>query len=166
VKGPLPLPIQVFRVPDPLPRVYAVGVGRLVARDAGYRALTGDDFDFRREVLLADGPLVASPSFGGRLRVRETRADRLRVDADFEAPGYLVVTDAYYPGWRASVDGRPAAVQRANVGFRAVQVPAGAHAVELVYRPAAARIGVALSALAIVFAIVVIAAGRTPRHAE
>lgn len=166
VPSPFPLPIQVFRVPDPLPRVYAVGVGRLVGPDAGYRALADEGFDFRQHVLLADGPLVASANFGARVRVLETKPDLLRVDADFEAPGYLVVTEAYYPGWRASVDGQPAAVQRANVGFRAVQVPAGRHLVEMRYRPAAVGIGFTISALAVVAALGVIALGRAPRHAE
>ena len=166
VPGPFPLKVQVFRVPDPLPRVYAVGAGRLVGRDAGYRALADDGFDFRRDVLLAEGPVVASANFSARLRVRETKPDRLRVDADFQAPGYLVVTDAYDPGWKASVDGQPAAVQRANVGFRAVQVPAGSHVVEMVYRPAAVSVGFAISGLALAFALAVIGLRRAPRHAE
>jgi hypothetical protein len=153
-------------VPDPLPRIYAVGVGRLVGPDAGYRALAADGFDVRREVLLAEGPLVASASFSAQLRVLESRPDRLRVGAAFQAPGYLVVTDAYYPGWKASIDGQPATVQRANVGFRAVQVPAGSHVLEMVYRPAAVSVGFAISALALVLAVAVIALRRAPRHAE
>jgi hypothetical protein len=166
VPSPFPLPIQVFRVPDPQPRVYAVGVGRLVGPDAGYRALADEGFDFRRQVLLAEGPVVESVSFGARLHVLETKPDRLRVDADLAAPGYLVVTEAYYPGWNASVDGQPAAVQRANVGFRAVQVPAGRHLVEMRYRPAAVSVGFLISALALAAALGVIVLGRAPRHAE
>jgi hypothetical protein len=62
--------------------------------------------------------------------------------------GYLVNTDAYYPGWRAYVDGRPAALYRANVAFRAVLVPAGRHTVTFRYEPRSLRMGVAVSALA------------------
>lgn len=109
---------------------------------------------------------VESARFGARLRVLESKPDLLRVDADLEAPGYLVVTQAYYPGWRASVDGQPAAVQRANVGFRAVQVPAGRHLIEMCYRPAAVSLGLTISALAAVAALGVIALGRSPRHGE
>ncbi|TMB05074.1 MAG: YfhO family protein [Deltaproteobacteria bacterium] len=64
------------------------------------------------------------------------------------AGGYLVNTDAYYPGWRAYVDDRPAALYRANVAFRAVLVPAGRHTVTFRYEPRSMRMGVAVSVLA------------------
>ncbi len=153
VPSPFPRPIEVFRVPDPLPRVYAVGIGRLVGPDAGYRALADASFDFRRQVLLAGGPVQDNALFSGALRVREARPDRLRIETVFESPGYVVVTDAYSPGWRASIDGRPTLLQRANVGFRAVLVPAGTHVVEMTYRPASIVAGFAVSALAALVAL-------------
>jgi len=64
------------------------------------------------------------------------------------AGGYLVNTDAYYPGWRAYVDGRPAALYRANLAFRAVLVPPGRHTVTFRYEPRSLRVGAAVSALA------------------
>lgn len=146
--GPFLKPIEVFRVPDPLPRVYAVGVGRLVGPDAGYRALADESFDFRRHVLLADGPVQDNQQFRGALRVREAKPDRLRIETVFESPGYVVVTDAYSPGWKATIDDRSAVLQRANIGFRAVLVPGGTHVVELTYRRASIGAGLALSALA------------------
>ena len=51
------------------------------------------------------------------------------------------------PGWRATVDGVPAEVLRANHGFRAVAAPAGAHRIEMIYRPRPLVVGLAISAV-------------------
>jgi len=64
------------------------------------------------------------------------------------AAGYLVTTDAWYPGWRAYVDGQPATLQRANLAFRAVQVPAGQHTVTFRYEPVSVRAGFVVTVLA------------------
>jgi hypothetical protein len=69
-------------------------------------------------------------TFAGTARVVLLAADRVVVDVDLSQPGYLVTTDSYDDGWRASVDGRPAALLRANVAFRAVELPPGRHRVE------------------------------------
>jgi hypothetical protein len=62
-----------------------------------------------------------------------------RVAAD--APGWLVLSDVWYPGWRAYVDGVSVSIYRANYLFRAVQLSAGTHEVEIVYRPTSFWLG-------------------------
>ena len=61
-----------------------------------------------------------------------------------------MVSDSYYPGWRAAVDGRPVPLLRTNVLLRGVPVPAGRHQVRLWFDPLSVRLGFALSALALV----------------
>jgi len=68
--------------------------------------------------------------------------------------GYLILTDTYYPGWRACVDGEELSIIRANLLFRAISLSAGQHRVEFSYEPASLRIGVAVSS-ATLLAIVV-----------
>ena len=57
------------------------------------------------------------------------------------APGYLVLSDSYFPGWEARVDGRPARILCANYLVRAVALAAGRHQVVFSYRPWPWRIG-------------------------
>lgn len=142
-------PVRLYRVPDPLPRVYVVDGVRAVPDALAYRLLGEPAFDLRREVLLPRGVTrPAGPGSPGSARVVARRTDALTVDVDLARDAYLVVTDAWSPGWRAEVDGRPAEVPRANVFFRAVAVPAGRHRVVMRYRPPAALAGAALSGLA------------------
>jgi len=57
------------------------------------------------------------------------------IDADSGTGGFLVLTDQYYPGWRAWIDGMPTAIYRTDYLFRGVHLPPGRHRVELAYRP-------------------------------
>ncbi|MFN8524357.1 MAG: YfhO family protein [Chloroflexota bacterium] len=62
-------------------------------------------------------------------------------------PGFVILTDTYYPGWRAYVDGVETPVWRANYLFRGVAIPKGEHTVELRFEPASIRVGLVLSAI-------------------
>jgi uncharacterized membrane protein YfhO len=57
----------------------------------------------------------------------------LRVQAP--SKGVVVVNEAYYPGWEATVDGKPAPIIAANHGFRGVVVEAGDHRISMRYDP-------------------------------
>ena len=162
--SPFAEPIRLFRVPDSRPRAYVVpGVRNARGREA-YMTLVDPGFDPAAEVLLEEGPAVrADPEFRGESRLLERRYDRLIVEARVDRPAFLVVNDAYDPGWRASIDGRPADLVRANVGFRAVALPAGEHTVEMVYRPPSALAGFALSAVSALGFLLIAGLSRAPR---
>jgi len=85
----------------------------------------------------------------------------LQVDATRR--GFVVLADQWFPGWRATVDGTPTAILRANYVFRAVEVPAGGSTVEFRYVPDALRAGMAVSAAtAIALAIALTRTRRRP----
>ncbi|MCG6922520.1 MAG: YfhO family protein [Acidobacteria bacterium] len=146
-------PIHTFRVPDALPRVYAVGRARAVGEEAAVSAMIDPAFEPSREIVLS-GPgaaaaAAAHPTPRARIRVEELFADREGLEVDLDGPGFVVSVDAWAPGWRASVDGRRAEVLRANSLFRAVAVPAGRHVVKMAYRPWSALVGLSISAAAL-----------------
>jgi hypothetical protein len=134
IEGLFERPIRLQRVPEPLPRSYVVGAMRPAGGDA-LALLVDPGFDPRREVVL-DGVERQEPAgFRGASRIVETRADRVLLETQTSASGFVVLLDGFDPGWRARLDGEPAPVLRANAVFRAVAVPEGRHRVELVYRP-------------------------------
>jgi uncharacterized membrane protein YfhO len=85
------------------------------------------------------------------------QAERLLVGVDAAGAGLLVVTDTFFPGWYARLDGVPVPIVRADFAFRAVHVPAGRHRVELRYAPASLRLGMAIAAAALVVLLLALA---------
>ena len=73
------------------------------------------------------------------------------------APGWLVLTDLSYPGWKAYVNGHEAPILHANYLFRAVRLSPGESEVRFEYQPTSFRLGLILSgATAVVMAIAVV----------
>ena len=83
----------------------------------------------------------------------EDSPDRLRLTVDARQPDTLALDDQFYPGWQATIDGRPVAIRRQEEApiFRAVDVPEGRHTVVFTYRPAGIRIGLFLACAAATF---------------
>lgn len=140
-------PVELLEVTHSLPRVYLARRGLSVTGDAAYAALLSPGFRIDSDVLV-EGPAMGGTDRPGTARVVDARADQMVVAVDRGSPGYLVVVEAYAPGWSASIDGAPARVRRANVLFQAVAVPAGRHRVVLWYRPVGLVPGLICSALA------------------
>ncbi len=59
----------------------------------------------------------------------------VQVEVDSPKAGFVVLNDVWHPWWFGSIDGKPAEILRANVLFRAIQVPAGKHTVRFEFRP-------------------------------
>lgn len=146
-------PIRLFRVPDTLPRTYVAGGVRVADGPAAQALLDRDDFDPAREIVLPAGLPRARPEQApGTSRIVAWRPERVVIEAQMAAPGHVVLLDAYDPGWRVRVDGRPAELLRANIAFRAVELAPGRHVVEFAYRPTSIAAGFGLGALALALA--------------
>jgi hypothetical protein len=135
---------ELWAVPH---RPWAFFAERVLAVDGPGRA---------QQVLLAlmargdDGAVAleaaaAPPLAPGRVLGAERRAERVVVDAEAAGPALLVVQDAWWPGWRAEIDGAPAELLPADVLVRAVPFPAGRHRLVLTYDPPEVAAGLAIS---------------------
>jgi len=160
IEGLFERPILLQRVPEPLPRTYLVSGSSSAEGEAGFSRLLDPAFDPRHEVVLSGGPgRPGSAGFRGSSRVVEARADRVVLEAETTARGFVVLLDGFDPGWRARVDGQDVPLLRANLAFRAVAVSEGTHRVELVYRPRGLLVGLALAAASLALCLALLATG-------
>ncbi|MFO0984508.1 MAG: YfhO family protein [Planctomycetota bacterium] len=141
--------------PSSGPRAFWCGGARVVT-DAAARLqwLADRSAAVHHTVLLEQAPPWALPERGDMRPVADVSRDDTRHElaVDAPSPGIVVLTEAWDPGWRASLDGEAAQVLVADHALMAVAVPAGRHALELRYAPAgfASAMVVAIIALAVV----------------
>jgi uncharacterized membrane protein YfhO len=116
----------------------------VAGHEAAWEAIRADDFDPAQTVILEEGQsLKTQPQ--SQLAILDYGIDAVTIAVETDRPGYLVLSDAYYPGWQATVDGQPETIRRANYAFRAVYVPAGEHIVQFRFDPVIWKIGVGVT---------------------
>ncbi|MCS6802511.1 MAG: oligosaccharide flippase family protein [Chloroflexota bacterium] len=146
--------INVYRNERALPRAFVVGTVVPVRDAAEARAvITRPDFD-PRAVAAVEGPAGLARSGGtGSAELVRYEPTRIEIIARADAPALLLLTDSYFPGWRATLDGREVEIFRANSLFRAIELPPGEHRVVFRYSPLSFQLGAYLSLMGL-FAIV------------
>jgi len=162
--------VKIYENLDVLERAFLVHKMIGVADDEAALALMRDEsFDPAADLVLSPssllginstkgpalaGDAISEPAWAEPWRefacVTYYTPERVEIDVVAEAPGYLVLTDAWYPGWEATVDGEPAPVHRADLLFRAVFLDAGHHSVVFAFRPVSLLAGAAISLVGLV----------------
>ena len=109
-------------------------------------------------VVLAEPPPAGPPPGPreGPVAGEIIRVEATTLSATVMAPrdGMIVVVDPMYPGWSATLDGKPVPILRANHAFQAIPVPAGRHDLLLTYRNRWLAIGAVVSSATLVLLIV------------
>jgi hypothetical protein len=155
--------VRVYRNRHVLPRAFVVYQAEFVdSAEAALARLLDDTFDFRTGVIL-EGPVVKtspgtlsaldSPPESGIARIVSYEPERVVVETDSPADGWLVLTDTYMPGWQVQIDGRDASLHIADYAFRGVFLPAGQHRVEFAYTPASYAWGATISLATLVLLV-------------
>ena len=88
------------------------------------------------------------------------------VHARAARPAMLVLDDLAYPGWKATVDGHSAPIERTDYLLRGVALRPGDHTVEMRYAPVSWRIGWIISAIALLVLAALTAGGLAARRGK
>jgi hypothetical protein len=127
-------PYTVYENQQVMPRAFVVPHAEAMPAGREREALLATDF---RDTVLVEGCDPALYPTGDYSEFREARIveylpNQVRIEVEGETPGWLVLTDPWFPGWHCTVDGEERPIYPGNYLFRAVPVPAGKH--ELIFR--------------------------------
>lgn len=139
--------IKLYENPSVLPRAFVVHDLRFVAdnelgTETALEWMVLPDFDPAQTAILSvPGPVESAgetenPGSESQAQVVAYTPERVEIEVQAGAQGYLLLADAYYPGWRAWVNDSETPIYRADIMFRAVPVPSGASTVIFEYAPA------------------------------
>jgi hypothetical protein len=164
--------IEVYKNNLASPRAFLVpNVAVIPDIEALFARMVDPDYDPFQTVVTQTPPspqLAETPGPAtGTASVTEYETTRVRIEAHSQRPAALVLADAYYPGWKAYVDGTEVEIFPAYYAFRGVIVPAGAHTVEFRYFPQSFRFGLGVSTVALAAGALsgAVALGRTRNRA-
>ncbi len=136
--------VKVYRNLDGAPRAYLAGeLAAVENQDAALDLLRTQ----AGRVTVVEGTLDgAQPSApGDRAEIVAYAPERVEIITHSAAPALLVLSDSFYPGWTATVDGAPAPIKAVNGLFRGVVVPAGEQRVIFTFAPTGWRAGLWLA---------------------
>lgn len=159
--------VWIYENPNALPRAFLVNHVVVTDEAQVLDTLHRETFNWYHSAVLSEelpaqqqAQLAVTPGRGhGQVTVVEYGLHEVTIQVETREAGLLVLSDAYYPGWRATVDGQEATIHRANTVLRGVFVPAGAHQVTFKFRPTVLRTGLALTLASIIFALLLPAYG-------
>jgi uncharacterized membrane protein YfhO len=121
-------------------------------KEAIFAELTSKEFDPASYVVLEEEPESRSArtdTLGeeSSANILDYTPNRITIEAEMSSDGFLVLSDLYYSGWRALVDGEQKTIYKADYIFRAVQLGQGRHIVEFVFDPLSFKVGLVISVL-------------------
>jgi hypothetical protein len=151
----------VYENTHALPRATLVGSYRVAPVDTAILDSIGRGVTDPAQVtwLTQDPRLTLGPVEGARARIARYDLNRVEVEVETPGPGLLRLADLWYPDWKATVDGRPAEVLRADYLLRVVAVPAGRHHVVFAFRSASVTRGLALTLASFAAILLLLLAG-------
>jgi len=150
------------------PRAFIAHTARPAASFEDARSIFfSEKFNPTEEVILHEPlPAIAQDGEpGGTAEIVSMRANKVILQTSTDANAYLVLSDTYYPGWTATVDGVETTIARANFCQRAILIPAGNHTVRFSFEPPSVRTGAAITGGALLLFLVGIFHDRIRRKA-
>jgi len=148
--------IKIYENKKFLPHAFIVPQCRVVSSEAEYKeTLQSKDFDPQQILLLDDEPKnypceeIITTKEKQPVRIDSYKSNTVELSVRIQEKQFLFLSDSYYPGWKAYVDGKETKIFRANYLFRAIIVEPGKHQIRFEYDPLSFKVGLAITLLTI-----------------
>lgn len=153
----------MYRNPHVMARAFMVSNYRLAqSQEEAKSILLSNEFDPKREAILYKRPqhTLSDGQITADIVIVRYRANEVVIRVKTDRAGLLVLSDTYYPGWKAFVDGEEKEVLQANICQRAVEVAFGEHEVRFVFDSLPVKAGFSISIAALLIAGGLLVAAR------
>jgi hypothetical protein len=161
---------NIYENQNVMPRLYLVHDARVIPEGfESVEAVRGFNVNPRHSVILESGTPVQSnlpgtaeaPSGGGApaesVVARHYSPEEVVLEVTATAPGWVVLTDAWYPGWEATVDGKSVPVEIAYHAYRAVRVDLGHYTITMRFHPSSWAWGSLISLISLLAVLAALA---------
>ena len=140
---------QVYKNKQVLPRIFLASDYRLETKKQRIADLIFDPkFNLRKKLILEEdlpSDFVLDKKAIGKVKILGFLPGRIKLEVDTSGGSLLFLSDNYYPGWVAEIDGRKVGILRADYSFRALPVPRGRHIIVFSYKPQSFKLGAEIS---------------------
>ncbi len=117
-------------------------------------------------IRISPHPPLPGESECGDVKLTSLKPNQLKLSAALKRPSFVVLSEVYYPGWEAWIDGRPAPLLKADYILRAVPVPAGQHEIILRFRSGTLVWGLMISLLSLLAVVLILFPIRNEKKAS
>lgn len=149
-------PWQIYENLNAVPRAFLTN-SYIVEKDPAklLSRFYANDVDETQSILISEDPTLDKKKLTQKnvdVLAYEPNSVRLRTQSNAES--LLFLSDTYFPGWIAYVDGKESKIFTANYAFRAVKVPEGEHLIEFIYNPFSFRLGFQITLISSLLVII------------
>jgi hypothetical protein len=151
---------QIYQNEDVFPRTFLVNKFVIqVDPQQILLSMFNSDINLRKEVVLEENPNIKLNGMG-QAKIMSYTPDKVSIQTNSSGNALLFLSDSYYPGWHAYVDGKETRIFRSDFTFKSVIVPGGSHKIEFIYAPLSFSLGVIGMVIGIIVILVNLVLGR------
>jgi hypothetical protein len=148
--------IKIYKNTEVFPRAFVVHNAEVIKNEQEILdKLDSSDFDLRNSIIIEKDATIGFKNEkmidNSTVNITQYEFNSISINANLENDGFLVLSDSYYPGWKAYVDNKETEIYKADYLLKAVYLSRGTHVVEFKYEPLSFKIGFFLSVVTFIF---------------
>lgn len=159
--------LNIYEKKDALPRIRSVEQVLTYPQEAilpiikSGKLPNGVSFDPRKMTLVADNKINhTNYSNNGTVQVNTEENDKLIIQTNFPETSFLTISDVFYNGWKAYIDGVETPIYKTNYILRGIEVPEGEHKIEMIFSPNSLKLGFIITMLGFMLSLTMFFIGR------
>ncbi|MFC1875127.1 YfhO family protein [Chloroflexota bacterium] len=154
------LDVYIYEYLNALPRAYIVHNAEVISSENDALArLTDDAFDIRSYIILQENPVnisLLNESGINYVSLEQYSPQEIVIETTSETPGFLVLSESWYPSWKVYIDGNPSEIYKTDYALMSVYIDSGNHSVQFVYEDQTFKIGILISCATVLLLTVIL----------